>query len=367
MNAKTSKEGMDESATDTDQKDTPVYDAWLANADKIKLEDPLLECLVILARENGRKTSLIALTSGLPLSQEGFASPALFVRAANRVDMSAKLVKRPLRDLSKSPSLPCILILERNVSCILRSVKDDYANITLPERPNETISVKISELESSYKGYAFFLSRKVKLDARAGPNKNLGSRHWFWSTIFRHKRVYAQVVIATVFINILALVSPIYIMNVYDRVLPNNAFDTLIVLATGATLAMVFDFILKNIRAHFLDAAGRKSDIRISSKIFEHILNVKIAERPASSGVLADNMREFETLRDFFTSATVTTLIDLPFAFFFIFLIYIIGGALAIVPLAVLFAIIVFGLILQKPMGRAINENMREGAFKSSL
>lgn len=343
------------------------YDPWEAEGDRLKIEDPLLECLVILAGENGRKTSMAALTSGLPVSKEGFASPALFARAAERVNMSPRLVKRPLKEILASPSLPCILVLNNNYACILRRVSKDAAFVSYPERPSEVTQIKIAKLEEMFRGYAFFVGNKLRMDDRLGPSKAVRPKNWFWDIISRHRPIYYQVAFATLIINILALVSPIYIMNVYDRVLPNNAFDTLIALSIGAGFAMIFDFILKNLRAHFLDAAGRKSDIRISARIYEHILNVKMSKRPPSSGALADNMREFETLRDFFTSATVTTLIDMPFSLFFIFLIYVIGGALAIVPFFVLLAIIGFGFLIQKPLGRAVEEHMREGAYKSSI
>lgn len=370
MSDKDEDRNKDKDVQDVHEESTmsvPAYDSWSTQGERLKLEDPLLECLVILAGENGRQTSIAALTSGLPLSKEGFASPALFARAAERVNMSPRLIKRPLEDILSSPSLPCILVLKDNQACILRSVKGPIAKVTYPERPNDITKIKVSELEERFYGYAFFLSNALKMDDRLGPMKSLRGKSWFWDIILHHKPIYLQVAFTTLIINILALVGPIYIMNIYDRVLPNNAFDTLMALSVGTVLAMLFDFVLKNLRAHFLDAAGRKADIRISSRIYEHILNMKMEKRPASSGVLADNVREFETLRDFFTSATVTTLIDMPFALFFIALIYVIGGSIAVVPFVILIMIVGFGLILQKPMGKGVEENMRESAYKSSI
>lgn len=348
-------------------KVTVEIDTWSMESERVAIEDPLLECLVILCRDNGRRTSVAALSAGLPLSADGFASPALFVRAAERVNMSARLLRRPLKEIIKSPSLPCILVLNNKHACILQSYSKDGAQVIFPETPEAPTTLSFDDLEKLYRGYAFFLSSKAQIDERIGPIATETKKNWFWGTVKRHKSIYYQVIIATIFINLFALVSPIFIMNVYDRVLPNNAFDTLTVLAIGAVVAMLFDVILKNLRAHFLDAAGRKSDIRISSKIFEHIQSMQMASRPASSGVLADNMREFETLRDFFTSATLTTLVDMPFALMFIALIWVIGGSLAVIPFALLIVILGFGYLLQKPLEKVIEDGAREGAYKSSM
>lgn len=142
----------------------------------------------------------------------------------------------------------------------------------------------------------------------------------------KNKVLYTEVLIAAVMINLFAIAGSIFIMNVYDRVVPNNAFDTLWVLAAGILVVYVFDFLLKNLRAHLLDVAGRKADVQISASLFEQILGMTMTARPPSAGVLASNMREFETLRDFFTSATMVTIVDLPFVLIFIGFIALIGG-----------------------------------------
>ncbi len=344
------------------------FSSWASETAILSLEDPLLECLVILAKMNGRRTSIAAISAGLPLSKDGFASPGLFIRAAERVNMSARLLRRPLCDILKSPSLPCILILKDKNACILHEFSEDTgASLTFPEAAEKKITLSKDELESKYIGYSFFVSAKINIDDRAGPKAIEAEKNWFWSAIKKHTNLYKQVVLAALLINMFALVSPIFIMNVYDRVLPHKSFNTLWVLGIGAIVAMLFDFILKNLRAHFLDAAGRKADIRISSRIFEHIQNMQMCARPPSSGMLADNMREFETLRDFFTSATVAAIVDLPFVLLFVFLIWLIGGPLVIVPISLMIIIFAFGYFLQKPLAKIMDEYAREGAFKSSV
>jgi ATP-binding cassette subfamily C protein LapB len=167
-------------------------------------------------------------------------------------------------------------------------------------------------------------------------------------------------------INLFALASPLFIMNVYDRVIPNNAFETLWVLAAGVGIVFLFDFILKNLRAHFLDVAGRKADVKISSQLYEQIMGMTMSARPGSAGVLASNMKEFEGLRDFFTSSTMVALVDFPFVILFILLIMLIGGWVAVVPAVAVPLILVVGLLLQKPMQKIIRQSMNESALKNA-
>jgi ATP-binding cassette subfamily C protein LapB len=341
--------------------------SWPLEAERISLDDPLLECLAIIAGNEGRRTTAAALSAGLPVHGQQMATPAAFVRAADRISMTARMVRRPVEDLAKSPNLPCILVLEGNQAAILRGVVGDKAALIFPETPDTVTSITMTELQGHYKGYAFFVRPRANLDSRAGPAEIDPARDWFWPALWKHKKIYYEVMLAAVVVNILAIASPLFTMNVYDRVVPNAAFPTLWVLAIGVFIAYIFDFLLKNLRSHFVDAAGRKADNQISARIFEQMLAMKMAARPPSVGVHASNLKEFETLRDFFTSATVVALIDFPFIILFIVLIWMIGGPVAIVPAVVVPIVMGVGIMLQKPLDKAVKESMREGAFKSSL
>ncbi|TVQ82809.1 MAG: type I secretion system permease/ATPase [Micavibrio sp.] len=344
-------------------------DELAVEAERLSLDDPLLECLAFLAGEYGRRITAVALASGLPIPTHGLVTPAVFVRAAERAGLTAKMVRRPLSYLADAPNLPCILLLHGDQACILRRRKGaDSVELLFPETPDAPVEMKISELEKRYAGYAFFIRPRARLDERSGIKRRKdGTRHWFWSAIRQHKKIYYEVMLAAVMINIFALASPLFIMNVYDRVIPNNAFESLWVLAAGVAIVFIFDFLLKNLRAFFLDAAGRKADNTISARIFEQMLGMKMAGRPPSAGALASNMREFETIRDFFTSATVVTLIDLPFIFLFLLLIFMIGGNVVLVPALLVPIVLVIGWLLQKPLNRVIEKSMQEGGHKSSL
>lgn len=342
-------------------------------ADRLAQRFPRLECLQILAGHYGRRTSLNALTAGLPITKDG-VSPTLFMRAAARADLKAQLVERALEALVSLPIFPCIALLKGGQACIIWDAKPHKKHeyeliVQFPEAAGERKKISLKQLAQSYNGYAFFLRPVAHIDDRAGPAVIDNTRDWFWQTLKANKKIYIESGVAAIMINIFALAQSLFIMNVYDRVVPNGeqSYPTLVVLAVGVLIVFIFDFILKNLRAHFLDYAGKKADVKISSMLFEQILGMQLHARPASAGVLASNMREFETIRDFFTSATMATLIDLPFALFFVLIIMIIGGPVALVPLIAMPLVLFGGWILQKPLERIIKESMHENALKNAL
>lgn len=342
---------------------------WPLEAARVSLDDPLMECLAILAASYGRRTTAVALSSGLPIHGSQMASPAAFVRAADRINMTARMVRRPLARVVDSPNLPCILVLKNNHACILRGrgKGKDTVEVIYPETPDDPVEVDLVTVQAAYMDYAFFVRPRAQLDGRAGGSRIEEGRDWFWSAIKRHRKIYYEVALAAVVVNLLALASPLFTMNVYDRVIPNSAFPTLWVLAFGVFTAYFFDFLLKNLRSHFVDIAGRKADNIISARIFEQMLAMKMAARPPSVGVHAANLREFETLRDFFTSATIIAIIDFPFILLFIFMIWLIAGPVAIVPAVLVPIVMGVGIILQRPLDKVVKESMKESAYKSGL
>ena len=344
-------------------------EAWPMQAEKFSLDDPLLECLSLLASEYGRRISAVALAAGLPVPTDGLVTPAVFVRAADRANLNARMVRRPIEALISAPNLPCILILYSDQACILkRRVSKNNVEVIYPETPDVPVEMSIEELSEHYTGYTFFVRPRAILDERSGvrPKEDV-ARHWFWGAIWQHRKIYYEVLLAAVLINLFALASPLFVMNVYDRVLPNAAFESLWALAVGVGIVYIFDLILKNLRAYFLDAVGRKTDNKISARIFEQMLSMKMEARPSSAGSLTANMREFETIRDFFTSSTIVAIVDFPFILLFLLLIFLIGGSVVIVPAVLVPIVLAVGWFLQKPLNRAIEKSMQEGGHKSSL
>ncbi|MCC6597905.1 MAG: type I secretion system permease/ATPase [Alphaproteobacteria bacterium] len=365
-------------------------DGWPLQADRIAIHMPLIDCLRILAGYYGRRTSNAALIAGLPIPKKGL-TPSLFIRAAERADMHAKLADRSLESLAIAPNLPCIMALEHGQACILYEVRHPDKHppkkvkgpggqlgdveihpetvfvVQFPEAPDERKSLTLTELAPLYIGYSFFARPVARTDDRAGPAEIDTGRSWFWSAFWKNKTLYSEVAVAAVVINMFGIAGSLYIMTVYDRVVPNKAFETLWVLAFGIMIVYFFDFMLRNLRAQFLDHAGRKADISISGQLFEQIMGMTMQARPPSAGVLAANMKEFETLRDFFTSATMVALLDLPFVLLYILFIAIIAGPVAFVPLAAIPLIVGMGIFLQKPLSKVIKKSLHESALKNAL
>jgi ATP-binding cassette subfamily C protein LapB len=339
---------------------------WRIRQPDTATDDPLLGSLVALTHLLERPSSAKALTAGLPLV-DGLLTPDLFPRAAERAGLSARLLRRSLESIDDLV-LPCVLLLRnRRAAVLVRRLANDRFELLLPEVGSGTVEIGGEELRSKYAGYAFFAKPVANFLRRDCELRETASGHWFWSTILSQWPIYGEVLLASVLINCFAIATSLFAMNVYDRVVPNNALETLWVLTVGIIIVLCFDFLLKMLRGYFVDTAGKIADIKMASTIFEHVLQIRMSDRPRSAGAFASNLREFETLRDFFTSATMTTLVDLPFLLLFVAAIWAIGGVVAVVPLAGIPIVIGAGLLLQIPLNRVIRRTFREASQKHGV
>ena len=244
--------------------------------------------------------------------------------------------------------------------------KKKTARVIYPEVGESESEISLEDLNAAYAGYAIFIKSVHSFDKRTDSSVIPKTKHWFWGTILRFWPIYGEVFLASILLNSFALASPLFVMNVYDRVVPNRAIETLWVLAIGVATVFVFDLLLRSLRGYFIDMAGKKADVILSATIFEKVMGIKMASRSNSVGSFANNMQEFESFREFFTSATLTTLIDLPFMFLFIFVIWTISGELAYVPLVAIPLGIMVSLIIQVPLGRTIQNLFRHSGQKSA-
>lgn len=278
------------------------------------------------------------------------------------------LAQRSLMDIP-SLALPVVLILQQQEAAVLCQIDGVGHERVYHIRQDDGLVQTLTheELSARYLGYCWFIKPKVASDLRSELPEYHLPKSWFWKVIGRFKPYYYQVVLATVIINFLALVSSLYVMNVYDRVIPNRAYDTLWVLSIGVILAITFEFVAKMIRGHLTDIAGKKADLIISSALFRRVMALRLAERPASAGSYANNLRDFESVREFMTSASLLTLVDLPFLLLFILVMFLIAGKLAIVPLIIIPLVVLVGFMVQKPLSKYINESMREGSQRQGL
>ncbi|MDH3581694.1 MAG: type I secretion system permease/ATPase [Hyphomicrobiales bacterium] len=328
--------------------------------------DPLLGCLEVVARYYDCGIPRQALISGLPLP-EGRLTPRLFPRAAMRAGLSAKVVRRPLGKLNKM-LLPAILIMADDTAMLLTGVGGSGdAEVVIPETGSGTSAVKFADLEERYSGYVILLKPEFRYTERAEAD-NKGSReNWLWDSVWPLWPIYCQVVIAAALVNILALASPLFIMNVYDRVLPNKAISTLWVLVIGIGLAIAFDFLLKTLRVALIGNAGRRADVLLASRLFAHVLSLDLSSRPHRTGEFANHLKDFEIVREFFTSNTVVTITDLLFVGLFIFIIYQISGVTAYVPAVAVVLVVIIGLLIQPPMHRVVDQAQAEAGYRHSL
>ena len=329
--------------------------------------DPLLECLSIVTRHYGYAYSKDSLRTGIPL-ENGRFNADLFIRAASRAGLSATIKNRHISEISTLLT-PVILILKDNDACVLVDIdhENETAEVIIPEDPDGVSIISFEDLSEHYTGYSILIRQKHRYDERVPRRLDIKSRHWFWGTIFSSWRIYRDVLVASVIINFFIVGTPLFVMNVYDRVIPNLALETLWVLASGAFIIFIFDFILKMLRSYFIDIAGKKSDIVLSSKIMERVLTLNMAAKPNSVGAFAKNLQEFDCIRDFITSSTITVLVDMPFIAVLLYVVFLLSGELVVVPIAAMLLILLYSFAIQAPLRKSVEKTIRSNAQKNAL
>lgn len=336
---------------------------WTVSASQRLTSDPLLDSLVLLTEHFANPCSAEALTAGLPVTASQL-TPELLPQAASRAGLSAKLVRKGLNELP-SMLLPCILMLKDKNACVLQelNLQENKAIVTLPETGGEE-QLTVEELESNFVGYLFLIKQQYRGDRNFDVHINDSKEHWLWKHLKDAAPIYRDVIIASIMINFFALVSPLFVMNIYDKVVPNLAFESLWVLAIGAGIAYIFDLILKQLRGYLIDVAGKKVDIEVSSKLFAKVVGIPLEKRAPSIGGMAKQITEFDNVREFFSSATITALVDLPFALLFMFCIWMVAGDLALFPVVASILIIGYTVFTQPKLRVAIEESNKFSSLR---
>ncbi len=298
----------------------------------------------------------------------------MFITSAKKIGLIVKPVKRELKDVNNL-ALPAVLLIENNKACILLKVdkEKNKASVIFPDISMGEVIIELDELQKIYRRDldsnknmliikpAYNFEKRVDRDIVVEEPKK-----WFWNTMKKNMNIYWLVIISAIFINIFVIFIPLFTMNVYDRVLPNKAVDTLTVLVIGIALILIFDLILKLLRSHFLEQASQRADIRMSSKIFDQLLNIRLDAKPASTGLFVSRLQSFETVREFFTSATIAVLVDIPFIILFIAVIFYIGGPLGYVSIIAVFIALIFSFFMQRPIRSAILNSTKEDQIKQT-
>ena len=345
------------------EKDDTVQEEAFDTSDNASEEISLLSSLQILLRMNGLERSISSIRDMADVTEGEFGYSDA-VSTLENLEFSANVGQLRLRKLTQG-HCPAIVELKGGKTAVLAKV-DPKKEYLLYDESADGKFTKYSEKEFGKIYNGGLLLVKNRRQQRESTDKE-NKVDWFWSSLRQSKWTYAQVILAAAVSNFLGLSSSLFIMVVYDRVVPNQAIESLIALTIGVLIALGFDFLIKMLRANFIDRAGKRADSRMSRLIFNQLMNMNLATKNDKSGALASTVREFESLRDFFTSATLVAVVDLPFIFLFIYIISLIGGPLAIIPLVCVPIVMFTGILVQPFLAKLSVQGMKSGMSKQGV
>ncbi|MGE4382388.1 MAG: type I secretion system permease/ATPase [Arcobacter sp.] len=329
--------------------------------------DSLLDALVTYSKFYNKAYSKESLVHDLPIEKgkenpELFSlnsSKGLFSRAAANAGLKTKFIKKDLDEISNL-QLPIILLMNNSNSCIVDSFSEDRKKVKIISELSGDIVEEwfdIDAIKQEYLGFAILVKKSFDyVDSDKKNQSDFVVKHWFWSTLKISRGIYIDVIFASILINLFVLATPLFTMSVYDRVIPNNAIETLWFFAFGVLLVYFLDISLKLIRSYFLEIAAKKSDIIMSSIIFEKVLGLKLEQIPKPIGSFANNLKNFDVIRGFLTNATLVAFIDLPFSIIFLIVIYYLGGVIVLIPIIVILIILIMAIVLKVPIQRNIKK-----------
>lgn len=328
--------------------------------------DPLLLCLTMAAKLMGKPVHHQVMRAGFALDNMGRVPMSAYPDMAHKNGLLAAWSRMRVADIPHYV-LPVLMPLRDGRACVLRSIENSSAVVWWADKGMEDHRISLAELQS--------LARPEVLALKLPPTRNdqtltpiEGSAfNWFWDTLWRFRAFYVESMVATMVANVLTLASVFFTMNVYDRVVPTGAYTSLWTLAIGTTIAIVLEFIMRWLKARLVDLGGKKADLAINATLLREIMAIRLEHRPQSVGIFASSMRDFESLRDFFSSASLVLLADMPFVLMFLTLIALVGGPLVWIPALAVPVLIIIGLLAQKPLMKAMRANMKESGDKQSV
>lgn len=339
-----------------------------AQADEVKPAgaDPLLHCLALVSHLLGQPVHVAALRAGFPVDDHGHVPPSSLPDMARQHGLMAAW-SRIKPSAVPSYALPVIVPLHDGRACVLRSIEQGQAQVLTPETGQQELVMPVPELDAQATGELLVVRKPNERSAQTLTPMKGAAFEWFWGTLWRFRHFYLESMLATVVANILALASVFFTMNVYDRVVPTQAYASLWTLAIGTTLAALLEFLMRWLKARLVDLGGKKADLAINATLLREIMSIRLEHRPQSIGIFASAMKDFEALRDFFSSASLVMLADLPFVLVFVALVAVVGGPLAWVPALSVPLVLLAAWWAQKPLMGAMRENMKESGDKQSV
>jgi ATP-binding cassette subfamily C protein LapB len=331
-------------------------------------DDPLLACLEFLARHHGQPFSREGVLARLPLPPSGRLTPDLVVRAADRLGFKASVVARAA---SGVPGLltPFIVLMADGGACVAveRNAAARTISVVFPAEDGAVRTIPFTALDEVALDAVIYVARDEQRLTPADDVDGTAGRHWFWSEVRRYWPSWLQVMFAAMLVNLLGLAFPLFVMSVYDRVIPNLSISTLWALTSGILIVVAFEFVLRQLRAQALDEAGRRVDMRIGAALFEHALGIAMKERRVDTGAMASQIRDFDTVRDFFTSSSIIAITDLLFVGLFIAVLYVVVGPIAIVPMIAVPIVLAVTLLAQFPLERSVRATAQQASRRHGL
>nr|WP_314614551.1 type I secretion system permease/ATPase [uncultured Pseudomonas sp.] len=329
------------------------------------VDDPLLDGLLILCRLHGCPASRASLSSGLPLAQQRLGAD-LLPRAAARAGLQGRVLARELEAIS-ALNLPVLLLLNDGHSAVLQRWGEDGRALVLPcEAGGGEQWLEREALAQAYSGHALFARPRHTLENLRAPLLPRVDA-WFRDTLRHSRWLYGDALLASLLINLLGLMVPLFVMQTYDRVVPNQALSTLWMLVAGLFIGTAFELVLRMVRAHLLDQAGKKTDLILSATLFERITGMAMKAKPATIGGFAQSIHDFQGLREFLTAVTLTSIIDLPFVALMLLVIGLLGGWLVLIPLIAFPLAVGFALLIQARLRDTVEKSLSLGAVRQAL
>ena len=329
------------------------------------VDDPLLDGLLILCRLHGCPASRTSLSSGLPLAQQRLSAD-LLPRAAARAGLQGRVLAREL-DAISALNLPVLLLLNDGRSAVLQRWGEDGRALILPcEAGGGEQWIEREALAQAYTGHALFARPRHTLENLRSPLLPRVDA-WFRDTLRHSRWLYGDALLASLLINLLGLMVPLFVMQTYDRVVPNQALSTLWMLVAGLFIGTAFELVLRMVRANLLDQAGKKTDLILSATLFERITGMAMKAKPATIGGFAQSIHDFQGLREFLTAVTLTSIIDLPFVALMLLVIGLLGGWLVLIPLIAFPLAVGFALLIQARLRDTVQKSLSLGAVRQAL
>jgi ATP-binding cassette subfamily C protein LapB len=326
----------------------------------------LAEALVVVAHRHGLHVSETDIKRRLPYDPRGLTLP-LVGEVASGLRLQSRIVEIKLDEIPPI-TLPVILLDDKGQAIVLSVLSRNRkrATVIIPTAGDKAKEVAVKELGNSYSGIAIFLT-PVSAASMSEEAPQKVPRHWFWSVFATFRPEYSQVVLAAFLINTLGLALPIFIRNVYDRVIPNLAIPTLWALAAGVVLALLVELLLRILRSNLVDGTGRRVDLVVASRLFDRLLAGRLESKPASAGVIASQLRDFDSVRDVLTSSTLIAVTDLLFIGIFLLVLWALTGPLVIVPLIAVVAVLILATAIQVPLSRSIQRSQSDTAQRHGV